>query len=421
MRRVRRQITKGQRRAALEVQTPIPLDDGTVTTPTSLTMIQALIPLGLKAVEEALLADVAALAGPRYERHDAHPGVVRWGSQRGSIYLADQKLAITVPRARDRVAGCERPLSTYTQLQAPRAHDVGLFRRVLGGLSCREYEAAAEAVPEAFGLARSSVSRRFIRASARELQRLQERRLDDAEWLVLVLDGKTFAGDQLVIALGVTSTGEKRIPGLVQTATENKRVIAAFLRELVERGFPGDRPLLVVLDGAKGLRAAASDVFGDVPVQRCSAAQAGERGQLSRQTGPGDVAPEAAGGVCAPDLCRRPPRARAGLPRAPPGERVGSREPRRGMEETLTLHRLELFPELGVSFKTTNLIESVMSRLEAKTRRIASWRTSDPKLRWTAAALGAMERQFRRVKHHRQLPLLKRALHARLTTTSAAA
>ena len=50
-------------------------------------------------------------------------------------------------------------------------------------------------MPEAFGLARSSVSRRFIRASARELRRLQERRLDDAEWLVLVLDGKSFAGD----------------------------------------------------------------------------------------------------------------------------------------------------------------------------------------------------------------------------------
>lgn len=68
-------------------------------------------------------------------------------------------------------------------------------------------------MPEAFGLAKSSVSRRFIRASAGELRRLLERRHDDAEWLVLVLDGKTFAGDQLVIALGVTATGEKRILG----------------------------------------------------------------------------------------------------------------------------------------------------------------------------------------------------------------
>jgi transposase-like protein len=228
------------------------LDDGTMTTPASVAMIQALIPIGLKAVEDALRAEVTALAGARYARDDAHPGVVRWGRQRGSIYLADQKVAITVPRVRDRLGGGERPLATYRQLQTPRSQDVGLFRRVLGGISCREYEAAAEAVPEAFGLARSSVSRRFIRASARELQRLQERRLDDAEWLVLILDGKTFAGDQLVIALGVTSTGEKRILGLVQTATENKRVIAAFLRELVSLGFPSDQPLPVVLDGPRG-------------------------------------------------------------------------------------------------------------------------------------------------------------------------
>ena len=161
MRRVRGSITKDQRRVAGAVQTAIPLDEGTVTTPASIAMIQALIPLGLKAVEESLLAEVTELAGRRYARADGRAGVVRWGKQRGSIYLADQKVAITVPRVRDRVAGCERSLATYTRLQTPRTHDVGLFRRVLGGISCREYEAAAEAVPEAFGLARSSVSRRF--------------------------------------------------------------------------------------------------------------------------------------------------------------------------------------------------------------------------------------------------------------------
>ena len=78
------------------------------------------------------------------------------------------------------------------------------------------------------------------------------------------------AGDQLVIALGVTTTGEKRILGLVQPATENRRVIAGFLRELGERGFPVGGPLLVVFDGAKGLRAAVREVYGEsVAVQRC--------------------------------------------------------------------------------------------------------------------------------------------------------
>jgi transposase-like protein len=387
----------------------------------TLAMIQALIPLGLKAVEEALLTEVTALAGPRYAHDDEHAGLARWGKQRGSIYLADQKLPIAVPRVRDRREGREVPLATYARLQQPRAQDAGLFRRVLGGLSCRDYEAAAEAVPEAFGLARSSVSRRFIRASAHELRRLQERRLDDAEWLVLVLDGKTFAGDQLVIALGVTATGEKRILGLVQTASENKRVIASFLRELGERGFPLDRPLLVVLDGAKGLRAAVRDVFGEIPVQRCQwHKRENVVSYLAKQDQP---------------AWRRKLQAAYAHPAYVDAKRALERLHRElrlvnesaaaslveGLEETLTLHRLNVFPELGVSFKTTNLIESVMARLEAKTRRVTRWRTSDQKLRWCASALWAMERQFRRVKQHRHLPLLKQALLNKLSLTNSAA
>lgn len=422
MPRVRRPSRKNQRppTAALPIPT-LPLDDGTLTTPSALALIQALIPLGLRAVEDALQSEVCRLAGPRYARHDAQPHVVRWGKQAGSIFLADQKLAVHVPRVRDRQTGHEVPLATYAQFQTPRAHDVGLFRRVLGGLSCREYEAAAEAVPEAFGLAKSSVSRRFIRASAGELRRLLERRHDDADWLVLVLDGKTFAGDQLVIALGVTATGEKRILGLVQTASENRRVIASFLRELGERGFPLDRPLLVVLDGAKGLRAAVREVLGDVPVQRC---QWHKRENVVSYLATTDQ-----------PAWRRKLEAAYAHPSYADAKRALARLVRElhvvnesaaasleeGLEETLTLHRLGVFPELGVSFKTTNLIESVMSRLEARTHRVTRWRTSDQKLRWCAAALWAMERQFRKVKGYRHLKLLRIALQKEGSTFTHAA
>jgi hypothetical protein len=70
-----------------------------------------------------------------------------------------------------------------------------LFRKILVGLTCRQYAACAEAVPTAFGLSASSVSRRFIRASARHVQTFCERRLDRDEFVALVLDGKTFAQD----------------------------------------------------------------------------------------------------------------------------------------------------------------------------------------------------------------------------------
>ena len=392
-------------------QLAIPLDDGTAM----LALIQALIPLGLKAVEEALVQEVTALAGARYAHDDAHPAIVRWGEQAGSIYLADQKLPIQVPRVRDRAAGQEVALATYQQFQTPRALDVGLFRRVLGGLSCREYEAAAEAVPAAFGLGRSSVSRRFIRASARALRSLLERRLDDREWLVLLLDGKTFAADQLVIALGVTRTGEKRLLGLLQTATENKTVCASFLRELQERGFTTPQGLLVVLDGAKGLRAAVRDVFGDaVPVQRC---QWHKRENVVRYLARTEQ-PTWRRKLQAAYAHARYADAKRALHRLIQELRVvnasAARSLEEGLEETLTLHRLGVFPELGTSFKTTNLIESVMARVEAKTLRVDHWRTSDQKLRWCAAALLAVEPQFRRVKGWAHLPLLERALRAKI-------
>ena len=171
------------------------------------------------------------------------------------MYLAEQQVPVTVPRVRNRQAGVEVPLTTDAPLQAPRAQDAGLCARVLGGLSSREYHAAADAIPDAFGLAKSSVSRRFVHASARALRQRQERRLDDHRWPVLLLDGKTFASDQLVVALGVATTGKQRVLGLVQTATENTTVCSTLLRDLETRGFTAPQGLLVVLDGAKGLRA----------------------------------------------------------------------------------------------------------------------------------------------------------------------
>jgi hypothetical protein len=54
----------------------------------------------------------------------------------------------------------------------------------------------------------STVSRRYIRANARELKKLCERRLEGYDFMVLILDGKTFGSDEMVITLGVTSDGK---------------------------------------------------------------------------------------------------------------------------------------------------------------------------------------------------------------------
>ena len=62
-----------------------------------------------------------------------------------------------------------------------------------------------------------------------------------------------------------------------------------------------------------------------------------------------------------------------------------------------------------------------MARVDAKTRRVARWRTSDQKLRWCAAIALQIEKQFRKVKRCKKLGLLQQALTRKLHVHSAAA
>jgi transposase-like protein len=373
--------------------------------------IQALIPIALQAVEEELSTELTRLAGRKHSRTGGLPGVVRWCRQRRSVYLADQKVPITYQRARNRLTRQEVPLAIYQRLQVPREADAGLFRKILLGLSCRDYEPCAEAVPEAFGLSASSVSRRFIRASATQLQALQERRLDRDDVVALILDGKTFAEDEMVVAVGVTLTGEKVILGFVQTATENERVCSAFLRELLDRGLRIAQGLLCVIDGAKGFRKAIQTVFGtQALVQRCQwhkrenvvaylpkDLQARWRRKLqAAYEEPTYVEAKAALVRLRHELTRLNESAVASLDE--------------GFEETLTLHRLGVFRTLGRSLKTTNCLESVNALIGQRPDKVDRWRSSDQKRRWLAAALLDIEPRLNRIAGFRALPVLRQAL-----------
>jgi transposase-like protein len=313
---------------------------------------------------------------------------------------------------RDRARHAEIPLPTYQRLQQPRAADAGrFFRKVLHGLSCRAHEACAEAVPTAVGLSPSTVSRRFIRASATKLRALCERRLDGDEFVALVLDGKTFADDAMVIALGITLAGQKVMLGFVQTASENERVCAAFLRDLVDRGLRPEDGLLVVLDGAKGLRKAIQTVFGaQAVVQRC---QWHTRENVVRSLPKGQ---QPAWRRTLQAAYERPTYAEAKAALLRVRKELGLinesavRSLDEGVEETLTLHRLGLFGALGTSLKTTNCLESLNAQLGAYTDKVDRWRTSDQKQRWVASALLTIEPCLRRIKGYRHLPLLRTVL-----------
>ena len=173
--------------------------------------------------------EVTALAGERYARKDASVGGRRHGTNPGTVGLAGQRVPIRVPRMRS-VAGSEIPLRSYEALRGDGEVNDLLLTRVLYGISCRNYEAAAETIPGASGLSGSTVSRGFIQASTAKLREFQERDLSSEDVVAVVLDGKTFADAVMVIAVGITISGEKRFLGFVETDTENERVLTPFLR-----------------------------------------------------------------------------------------------------------------------------------------------------------------------------------------------
>jgi putative transposase len=375
-------------------------------------LIRSLIPLGLMHVQMLLEDEVEALAGPRYARAGGTPGT-RHGSNPGTVMLDGQRVPIRVPRVRSEQA--EIPLRSYPALHGTGEADEALLRRVLYGISCRNYETAARAIPGAIGLSSSTVSRSFVTASAAKLKEFQERDLSGESYVALFLDGKSFADALLVIALGVTADGRKRFLGFVETDTENDRVLAPFLRTLVERGLDFSQGLLVVIDGGKGLRSAVRSVFQKKAlVQRCmwhkrenvvshlaKSEQASWRGRLQHAYDrPTYAEAKAALTTLHGELEDRNQSAAASLAE--------------GLEETLTLHRLNVYALLGKSFKTTNCIESANALVEERCAKVDAWKTSNQRHRWLATALLDIEPRLRRVKGHRHLPALITALRRAL-------
>ena len=85
-----------------------------------------------------------------------------------------------------------------------------------------------------------------------------------------------------------------------------------------------------------------------------------------------------------------------------------------GFEETLTLHRLGLFPLLGISLKTTNCLESINAMAEERCGKVDCWKNSNQKHRWLASALLDIEPRLQKLTGYRHLMKLRDALIKRL-------
>jgi putative transposase len=83
-----------------------------------------------------------------------------------------------------------------------------------------------------------------------------------------------------------------------------------------------------------------------------------------------------------------------------------------GLEETLTVHRLHVPPQLRLTLASTNVIESAFAIVERVCLNVKRWHSGDQRERWVGSGLLVAQKQFRKVKGHKQLPILLRELEA---------
>lgn len=368
------------------------------------------VEVGLKMAECLLEDEVTRRCGPRYERLSDR-GETRYGHQGGYVTIAGQKVPVRKPRVRSTTGSGEAELANYALLQSADAMPESALAKMINGVSCRRYERVVDVARAGFGVKKSSVSRGFVRASAEQLQQLAERRFAAEQFAVIFIDAQPYAGEMMVVALGITTTGEKRLLGLRQGATENAAVCVSLLEELRERGVQTDVPTLFVLDGAKALRAAVGRVWGKFAVvQRCQAHKKRNveahlpdkhHDELRRQLNLAYHHTDHRQAVKALNTTV------AWLRRLNPDAAASLQE---GLEETLTVVRLGVPELLRKTLATTNPIESAFSVAEAATRRVKRWRDGDMRQRWCVAGLLDAERHFNRVKGYRHFKLLIDAL-----------
>lgn len=358
--------------------------------------------------------DRTALCGPKWQR-DPEREAVRGGSAQSLVVLGGRQIEMKRLRVRSR-QGRERDLPSYRWAAARDPLDQFTMEAIASGVSTRNYPRVLDPLPadeREVSVSRSSVSRRFIAESAEVVSTYLRRPLGELDLRVIAIDGICFRDHTILIALGVTSRGEKLVLGVHEGTTENAGVVKAMLRDLIDRGLSSERAIVFVIDGSKALRQAIMATFGKLAlIQRCQVHKV--RNVLDHL--PDTMRPSVARAMhdaynaTDPALAlRQLERLARSLEREHPGAAASLRE---GLAETLTLLTLGVTGWLYRSLRSTNLIEGLNGQVAKFTRNVRRWRDGQMIVRWVATAVREAERRFRRLKGHKDMPRLVAALDA---------
>lgn len=374
---------------------------------------------GIETLEAMMEADVEAACGPRHGRVEKRTAN-RWGSTRGAIGFHGGKVGVKRPRVRG-VDGREMALPSWDRATSEDWLGRWAMNLMLINVSTRRFGRAVR-LPEGdvpakhgSGLTKSAASRRFVALSSEKLDAFMNADLSALDLLVIQIDGLHVSTDLVLLAaIGIDANGDKHPLALVEGATENTTTVQALLDNLVERGLDPGVARLFIVDGAKALSKAIRATFGKtVAIQRCQIHKArnimdrlpkelhATTRRALRQAWELDDADKAEKLIR--NLARR-------LDQDRPGVAASILE---GLDEILTVVRLKLPMELRRSLACTNIAENMMGTIRRVTRNVKRWRSGTMALRWVAAGMIEAAKGFRKLKAHRQLPLLRSALVAR--------
>jgi transposase-like protein len=366
---------------------------------------------GLQLMELLMEEEVREVVGER-SRPQRDRTANRWGKERGFCVVMGQKVPIERPRVRS-TEDQEVRLGSYEMFHRGEPLTETVWEKLMLGLSTRRYGQAVRQFAEAYGLEKSAISEHFIEASRGKLKEMMERRLDKMRLCALLIDATPFAGQQMVVALGITQDGRKTILGIRQGATENATVVGELLGDLMNRGLDFAELRLYILDGAKALHAAVKKYAGDAaPIQRCQVHK--RRNVLDHLTDEQKplVAKQLNAAYGLEDYAAAK-QALNGLHRELMDlNPSAARSLAEGLEETLTVHRLHVPSRLRKTLASTNVIESAFSIVERVCANVKRWHAGDQRERWVGSGLLVAEKQFRRVQGHKQIPILLRELEA---------
>jgi len=368
------------------------------------------VSMGAIMMQKLIGAEIEELIGKRYGREDEKCYV--WGKQDGYVMVGGQKVRIEHQRIRrGRRKGEEVIPESYRRFQEEDDRTRRVFANMLARVSCRKYGKAIETVQAGYGISKSVINRAMIRATKEQLAQLYERRLDDIEMVVLMVDGIEIGGTTFVTALAIDTKGKKHLLGFAEGSTENADVCTELLENLKERGLRMDGFILAVIDGSKALYKGIKGYWRDrVLIHRCREHKI--RNVLSHlpKKYHEEVRQRLRSAYKMNDYSKALEAIQTVLRYLERINEAAAGSLREGLEETLTVHKLGLPEVLRRSLLTTNPIESVYSGYRDVTGNVKRWRGGDQKRRWVATALWETQRSFRRIKGCFSMPVLIAAI-----------